>query len=201
MPARLLARWTDLALTRHHQEVRRQARVMRAAMAGRRPVRLDVWPELTAVALHLRAALARGRVPTLEELVDLACQQDQLWKELIALEPPSSPLEFGYLTYVASALRAGMPGNGPRLVVFVDDPYEWRILERTRRLGRQLHGGAGLAPLGLYPLSRMWVQPSDRARPDLYSHDPGRHALTPDGQRIDLTDLATSLYTPTRNDA
>ncbi|MEU6721199.1 hypothetical protein ABZ897_57940 [Nonomuraea sp. NPDC046802] len=195
MPARLLAKWTDLDFARHHGVVRRHARVVRAAMAGRRPVRLDVRPELTRVALHLRADLARGRVTPFEELVDLASQEGQLWKELIALEPPSTPLDLGYLTYIAAALRAGEPVDGrPTLVVIADDPAEWRILERTRKLARQM--GTGLPPLGLHPLSRFWVNAGEKSRPDLYAHDPGRYAIDEDGRYIDLFDLGTSLYTP-----
>ncbi|WP_431929994.1 hypothetical protein [Nonomuraea jabiensis] len=195
MPARLLAKSTDLAFARHHEVVRRHARVVRAAVAGRRPMHLDVRPELTRVAQHLRANLARGHVLPFEDLVDLASQQGQLWKELITREPPTTPLELGYLTYIASALRASRPIDGrPSLVVIVDDPSEWRILERTRKLAQQM--GTGLPPVGLHPLSRFWVNTGDQSRPDLYAHDPGRYALDEDGRYIDLFDLGASLYTP-----
>ncbi|WP_346101306.1 hypothetical protein [Nonomuraea maheshkhaliensis] len=196
-PARLLARWTDWALGRHHQMVRRQARAFRATLAGRRPVRVRIQPELVNVALHLRAALARGRVPSLEELVNLACRHDWIWRGLIDVAPPTTPLDLAKLTYIAAAYRAGQPIHGQRsVVVFVDDPQEWPILERLRQRAAEMTMGDPVSAIGLYPLSRFWVQPTDedRPRPDLYAHDPGRHATDQDGRRIDLAGLAASIY-------
>ncbi|MEV4079830.1 hypothetical protein AB0J43_06020 [Nonomuraea fuscirosea] len=196
-PARLLARWTDWALGRHHQTVRRQARAFRATLGGRRSVRIRVQPELVNVTLHLRAALARGRVPSLEELVDLASRHDWIWRGLIDVAPPKTPLDLAYLTYIAAAYRAGQPIDGQRsVVVFVDDPQEWPILERLRQRAAQITAGDPISAIGLYPLSRFWVQPTDedRPRPDLYAHDPGRQATDQDGCHIDLAGLAASTY-------
>ncbi|HEX4814445.1 MAG TPA: hypothetical protein VFV66_17015 [Nonomuraea sp.] len=198
LPVHLLASWFDIAVARHHRVTRRQIAVAHEALAGSRPVRIHVVPELWRVGLFLRRELAGGRLPSFDHLLDVAGRSDRLWQQLIDIARPSSPLELGYLTYVASWARAAWPTSGRRrLLVQVDDPREWRIMARVRQLAPLLRDSAGepvdVAAVALYPLSRFWVQPpGGPARPDAHRADPGHLALR-DGRCTPLLTLAADL--------
>ncbi|WP_305925362.1 hypothetical protein [Nonomuraea turcica] len=203
LPVPLLAAWFDIAVTRHHPVTRRQIAAARAALACGRPVRIRVVPELWRVALHLRRELASGRLPSFDHLLDEVVLSDRLWRQLIEIARPSSPLELGYLTYVASLVRPAWSTSGRRrLLVQVDDPREWRILDRVRQLAPLLRDSADepvdVSAVALYPLSRFWIQPPVRpARPDAHGVDPGHLALQ-DGRRVNLFSLAANMCPTTR---
>ncbi|MFI7643581.1 hypothetical protein [Nonomuraea sp. NPDC049400] len=199
LPLPSLARWMDTAFERHHRVTRRQIAVARAASAGGRSIRIRVRPELWRVALWLRRKLAGGRLPSYEQLLDRVSREGWLCRHLIDMARPDSPLALAYLIYVAAELRAAWStANRRRLVVQVEDPREWRILDRTRELAPLV---SAVAPepvdfpmVALYPLSRFWVQPpGSPARADLYGFDPG-HAAMWQGQHTDLADLAAGMY-------
>ncbi|MGV9386173.1 hypothetical protein ACWDRB_60945 [Nonomuraea sp. NPDC003707] len=199
LPVRLLAAWFDIALRLHHRVTRRQISVARAAIAGSRPLRIQVRPELWRVALYLRRELAGGRLPTFDHLLDKISQSDRLWQLLMEIARPSNPLELSYLLYVAAQWRAAWSTpDRPRLLVQVEDPREWRIMDRARQLERQVRHAAdepvSFSGVALYPLNHFWIQPPDGpARPDPHRYDPGHVALR-SGQPSNLLALAADTY-------
>jgi hypothetical protein len=84
------------------------------------------------------------------------------------------------------------------LAVHIDNDSEWPTLRAARRV---LHAvtASGLADrrgwlVGLYPIERLIVTDESGRRTDPYFHDPGRHAVDPRRQLVDLRETVEALY-------
>ncbi|MEV4841025.1 hypothetical protein AB0K05_41445 [Nonomuraea sp. NPDC049486] len=203
VPAGLLLEWCEAVAARHPRLVGLHSESWRAALTcapRERPVRVEGSAELESVGAYLRHALSCGRVPSTAELVDLVAAQDRLWRLLVQVAPPTTPVELAEVSYVAAQLRAAVSTpHAPRLAIAVENVYETKIQQRSSALARALRAempNARFPLVGLYPLGRLWVRDTSGAiRLNLHTHDPGRWAIDEHGHKIDLIKLATDLYT------
>lgn len=203
VPPGLLLEWCEAVAARHPRLAGLHTGNWRAALSSTpliRPVRVEVSAELETVGAYLRHALARGRVPSTAELVELVTAQDRLWRLLVQIAPPRTPIELAELSYVAAQLRASISTpHAPRMAIAVENVYETKIQQRSSILARALAAempNARFPLVGLYPLGQLWVRDTGGAiRLNLHTHDPGRWAIDEHGHKIDLIQLATDLYT------
>ncbi|MEV1179155.1 hypothetical protein [Nonomuraea sp. NPDC049784] len=200
LAAALYAQWCERVRERHEQVAALTERRLEAALPrGSRPVTVTVHEEMQPLADYLSS----GRIPDMGTLLKLAAGQSPLWRALIDIARPDTPAKLADLSYVAAELgfAQATADGAPRMVVLVNNPAERKTLRYARQYAPALANYPDVPAIGhmagTYPLPRIWMRDhTGQVQHNLYAHDPGRHAVDDTGQRIDLVQMAASLYTP-----
>ncbi|MEV1174931.1 hypothetical protein [Nonomuraea sp. NPDC049784] len=131
-----------------------------ASAAARRPVQVELAFELEAVTDRLGRALARGRIPSADSLVQAAERQDPLWRQLVQRLRPTRASDLSTLASVAARLRAARSTvRGPRLAVAIDTFAQYPMGRRAQEVRTLLRGRCHRVDypmIGLYMRSGAW---------------------------------------------
>ncbi|MFI7643565.1 hypothetical protein [Nonomuraea sp. NPDC049400] len=175
VPAGLLRELSEHAADRQQRLIRLVTRRWQASAGGCRPVEVELSAELEAVADRLARALARGRIPSPDSLVQAAERQGPLWRQLVRRLRPTRASDLSALSMMAAQLRAARStAREPRLAVTIDSIAQYAIGQRTQEARTLLRGrchSVDYSMIGLYVRSRPWLGAAHRAQPDA-AHEP-----------------------------
>ncbi len=99
-----------------------------------------------------------------------ACQilsQDEIWKQVLTIQPPHKWAELGYLSHVVTFLKIGRKAPN-KAVLQIDDPIEEKIHMKASRIIKKLGAYDDYRVWGIYPLQKVFFRPECHSDSDLY---------------------------------
>lgn len=94
---------------------------------------------LAPIEAYVKRAVIAGKNPLLYDCIDILSDQDDLWRDILAVKPPKDWIDLNYLSYVYTELKsAKLCGDNGSASVALEHRFEERKIEQAAKLAKLL---------------------------------------------------------------